>query len=83
MANPLCPICGQPMSRNGKNTTGEQTYRCRRDRKVITEGDRPVGRQLIGDRKLSQSELTQRWKENDPEGYKASQARRNKKRRKN
>jgi hypothetical protein len=22
MASPTCPICGQPMSRNGKNTTG-------------------------------------------------------------
>jgi hypothetical protein len=37
---------------------------------------------MIGDRKLTQKESDARWKERDPEGYKESQKRRNKRRKK-
>ena len=70
--NPSCPLCGLPMGKNGINKTGAQQYRCRRDGKAITDSDRPVGGQIKGDRKLTQKELTERWKLNDPEGYKKS-----------
>lgn len=82
--NPICPVCGKPTTSNGVCPSGARQYRCRRHSPnyTTTDSDRPAGGQVIGDRKLTQKECNARWKERDPEGYAASQKRRNKKRKK-
>jgi hypothetical protein len=72
-ANPNNPYhCDRPMRRNGKQKlSGSQQYRCKCGF-TCTDSDRPVGGQIKGDRKMTQAELTERWKLNDPEGYKKS-----------
>lgn len=81
--NPLCPYCHLPTSFNRNLPSGAKQYRCRRGCKnengktvTITDSDRPAFR--LGEKsptKLTQKEKEQRWKERDPEGYKAARKR--------
>lgn len=84
--NPICPVCGKPTTFNGVCPSGARQYRCRRHTPnyTCTDSDRPAGGQMLGDRKLTQSEREARWRERDPEGYAAAQKRKreNKKRKK-
>jgi hypothetical protein len=78
---PDCPYCHRPMSFNGTQISGAEVYRCRRgcltsEGKTVTKtiSNRPAHRPKSGNAK-SQKELTARWKENDPEGYRAAMKR--------
>lgn len=76
--NPPCPCCSMPMSKNGRSASGVQQYRCRRGcSKTKVDGDRKVGRPTIKGVKLTPKEKEERWKLNDPEGYRAACDRRN------
>jgi hypothetical protein len=82
--NPICPYCGKHTTFNKNLPSGAKQYRCRRHKPnfTCTNSDRPEGGQLLGDRKLTQKELSDRWKANDPEGYRAAQNRKQEKRKK-
>ena len=82
LSNPICPICGNPTTFNKLCPSGAKQYRCRRHTPnyTCTDSDRPVGGQMIGDRKLTPKEKKERWKERDPIGFKAAQKRYNQKR---
>jgi len=82
--NPICTQCGKHTTFNCTLPSGAKQYRCRRHTPnyTCTDSDRPEGGQLLGDRKLTQKELTERWKLNDPEGYRAAQKRKQQKRKK-
>lgn len=77
--NPLCPCCSMPMSKNGKSASGVQQYRCRREGcgKTKVDSDRKVGRPAIKAVKLTPKEKEERWKQNDPKGYREACDRRN------
>jgi len=80
--NPVCPVCGKLTTLNRICPSGARQYRCRRHiaTATTTDSDRPVGRQMLGDRKLTQAERNARWKERDPVGYAANEKRKQEKR---
>jgi hypothetical protein len=83
--NPVCETCGKYTTYNQTLVSGAKEYRCRRHKPnyVCYDSDRGKGRPpILGDRPLTDKELRERWKQNDPEGFKESQKRRNKKRKK-
>lgn len=86
---PLCDYCQLPMLKNGANPSGAKVYKCHRGcltdsggkpTKIIS--DRPVGRPKL-EKRLTQKEQTARWKERDPDGYRAAMKRKQEKRKAN
>ena len=82
---PLCDYCQLPMCKNGANPSGAKVYKCHRGCVTDSGGkptkilsDRPVGRPKL-EKRLTQAEYTARWKERDPDGYRAAMKRKQEK----
>jgi hypothetical protein len=61
-------LLARPMRRNGYTKAGAQNYRCNCGY-TVTDSDRPVGRQMIGDQPMSQAVLDRRYRLRNPEKY--------------